>query len=1350
MKMKRINYFKKLTIAVALVLITSPYVFGQKSYDLHLKTGVIKLQEKRGVNRTSKVDASSLYEGKYYLIAQFYDLPTASQKKAITEQGIELIEYLPHMAYVLAIPAEVSTTVLFQNGARALLDMSEAYKISPLLQEEELSAFAKRGDDKIALNIIFFENAAADHMYSLLTTKGATVMDFNGFDMFTVETDQANISNLASIPSVCYIEPFVEAESFNDEGIIQHRNNVFQNSFPGGRNYDGKGVGVAVGDETPYDRDHIDFKGRMERSSGNGTSHATHVTGTVVGAGNLNPRGRGQAPSSHVWGYAQFEDIPDLSNTYQLGVRVSNHSLGWTSGNNRYNGQARTGDLSNERYPSIIHVHAAGNSGQQNQGNIGAGPGWGTIGGMYSASKNCITVGNLNDKDELNATSSRGPLNDGRLKPDICGKGTAVFSSYPDNDYRSISGTSMASPGVCGTVVNLVQAYHEHNNNEDPPTGLMNCILLNTADDIGNRGPDYSTGWGRVNANRAAKIIEAKEYTSGTISNGQNETVNFNVPANVAQLKLMVYWKDPAAAANSSIALINDLDINVSGPGGTEYPWVLSTNVNSASAVDAPATRGANTFDRRNNVEQVTIDNPTAGSYTVNINGFNVPDGPQEYFVVWNFVMDEIEVTYPYGGESINAGDKVFVQFDTHGSNGNFKIEYSTDGGQSWNTASSNVNGARRYYEWDVPNIATGQARVRVSRNGLVGESVENSTIVGVPSNLSIGNRCSDRFELTWNAVSGATGYEVFILGEKYMETVGATDETFMVIPADANDEDWVSVRALTSNNGKGQRAVAINKPTGTNSSNCGPLQLAAVANFSYEVNCFEVTFTNNSLNDPTSYSWEFGDGNSSTQESPVHTFAGEGTYSVTLTATNQYGDDESTQEIELMILGAPDAEGGEACINESVSLSASGSNDLIWYDAPTNGNEVGTGGVFNTPPLSETTTYYVANGGECSTGERTAVDAVINTGGTPAVDDVEICEGETATFEATGSEGYTWTDSPDNGNVVGSDPTFTSPPLTTTTSYYVEGVAEVTTETVGIDAPNSGGFYDDDNRGLLVNITEPVIWRTTVMNAQSAGDRTIVIKDSPEGSVLVSKTVNVPQGTNTIELDIEVPAGSSLYFGVSGSANLYRENEGVNYPYTSASGIVEIATSNANTPGGFYYFFYNNVFEVKGCASNIVEVQAIVNEKPSAPEITAVGSLLSVADNYSSYQWYYEGESIDGATSNEHEALSDGSYFVIVGSDKMCENNSDTVAVILSALQNLVDDNLAVYPLPASDVLILEWSSGTNADYQLISPLGQILRAGTVSEGLNHINTLGLESGLYVLQLLYNGETFVQSVVKQ
>src|SRR5690606_35826654 len=157
--------------------------------------------------------------------------------------------------------------------------------------------------------------------------------------------------------------------------------------------------------------------------------------------------------------------------------------------------------------PELIHVFSAGNNGTSNC-NYGAGAGWGNVTGGHKHSKNSIAVANLTYLDVRNNSSSRGPAHDGRLKPEVSAVGTNVWSTSDTNRYVNMTGTSMSCPAVAGVFAQLYQAYKNLNANANPSSALMKAIVMNSADDLGNPGPDFSYGYGRINALKAVQCIE--------------------------------------------------------------------------------------------------------------------------------------------------------------------------------------------------------------------------------------------------------------------------------------------------------------------------------------------------------------------------------------------------------------------------------------------------------------------------------------------------------------------------------------------------------------------------------------------------------------------------------------------------------------------------------------------------------------------------------------------------------------------------------------------------------------------------------------------------------------------------
>ncbi len=123
------------------------------------------------------------------------------------------------------------------------------------------------------------------------------------------------------------------------------------------------------------------------------------------------------------------------------------------------------------------------------------------------------------------------------------------------------------------------------------------------------------------------------------------------------------------------------------------------------------------------------------------------------------------------------------------------------------------------------------------------------------------------------------------------------------------------------------------------------------------------IHFADETINGPTSWSWNFGDGGTSTDQNPVHTYTANGSYTVELTTTNGFGNSTETKSsfITINMPAAPVAGSVSAvCPGEAMTLTASGADSLRWYSAATGGTALATGTSYTTPNLSGTATYYV------------------------------------------------------------------------------------------------------------------------------------------------------------------------------------------------------------------------------------------------------------------------------------------------------------------------------------------------------------------------------------------------------
>lgn len=801
-------------ISLSLLLLAFLHA-GAKNYTVYLKSGSIVPQE---TGTHAQLSNTNIVGNKHYCFIQFKDIPTEVQKTALAQQGISLFNYIPGSTYMAALPTTLTLSKLNNDNIRAVFDIAPLHKLDEFLAKKQYPQWAMQGNGKIELMVIHQPDINHAQVKEWLGNTGVTVLhSLKDIDAYRIVADISQIDAIAALPYIYFIEAFdSNPEPDNLSGRTNHRSNMILTNYANGLKYDGTGVHVALNDDGVIGP-HDDYKGRIidQYIAFNNGNHGDHCAGTIFGAGNISPDAKGMAPGAMlgVYGvsgsFASVYQAFDSINNHYLDNEIRITSTSYSNGNNAgYTSLAQLMDIQIAAMPELMHVFSAGNAGGSNFG-YGAGAGWGNITGGHKQGKTVMTTGNLTSSDGLANSSSRGPAHDGRIKPDICAVGTSVYSTVDVNAYAFKTGTSMACPGIAGVLAQLYHAYKEENSGSNPKSALIKAIMLNTADDLGNPGPDYKFGWGRVNAYRAYKTIKAKNYTSDNITQASTKNHTITVPANVKELRVMVYWPDYRAAVSASKALVNDLDMLViDGSNNQTKPWTLDPTPVVAQ-LNANAVRGTDTL---NNMEQVTITNPTAGTYTVRVIGTEVPQGPQEYYVVYEFVTDEITITYPNGGEGFQPSSTETIRWDAYGTSGNFTLEYSLNNGSSWTTISNSISGALRQYNWAVPTVAaTGQAQMRISRSGQSDVTDANFSIIGNTDNLNVHWVCVDSMQVSFDAVSGATGYYVSVLGTKYMDSVAyCPTNTCVVKNIDTRTGGRFTVTALGPNGARSKPALAV------------------------------------------------------------------------------------------------------------------------------------------------------------------------------------------------------------------------------------------------------------------------------------------------------------------------------------------------------------------------------------------------------------------------------------------------------------------------------------------------------------------------------------------------------------
>jgi hypothetical protein len=266
----------------------------------------------------------------------------------------------------------------------------------------------------------------------------------------------------------------------------------------------------------------------------------------------------------------------------------------------------------------------------------------------------------------------------------------------------------------------------------------------------------------------------------------------------------MVYWSDQAASPGADPALVNDLDLVVTDPSSNTYePWILDPTPDPVT-LNNPATNGP---DHLNNVEQVLINDPVAGNYELDITGFNVPVGPQEYYIVYELISEHVVMTYPNGGEHFQPFIAETIHWDEVNTTDDFVLEYSNNNGSSWNNITTVPNDTH-FYTWSVPDEVGGNLLIRVTSGSFQDVSDATFNIARIPLVINVIQVCEDSATFEWSDIDDADSYDLYMLGEKYMEVVGTSSTNSITVPiTNPDDPMWFAVRAKNDTEGwEGER----------------------------------------------------------------------------------------------------------------------------------------------------------------------------------------------------------------------------------------------------------------------------------------------------------------------------------------------------------------------------------------------------------------------------------------------------------------------------------------------------------------------------------------------------------------
>ncbi|HET9823785.1 MAG TPA: S8 family serine peptidase, partial [Chitinophagaceae bacterium] len=807
-----------LPLIAAFLVLSLPALSQQEgAYRVFLRSGSFIPQKNIDSATAQEFNRKALHVNEQSLaLIQFEHIPTADERQQLSKSGITLLSYVPNNAYTAAIKGMISSRALQQVKARAIIELTAEQKMPPLFAKGIIPSWSTKIPGTVDVWVSFLKIVPAQSVIDELQQRNFDVISdvLKTYHVLGLRIPLPRLNELASLPFIEFVQPAPhEDQPLNNVDRSNARANVLNAATAfGGRNLHGEGVVIGIGDNADP-QFHVDFTNRLigRTYTAPTAEHGKHVAGTAAGAGILNELYKGYAPKATIISQ-NFSGIWLNAASYvqDYGMVLTNNSYGAIAGDCSYNGlydlYSAILDQQAFDFPYLENVFASGNSGLDNCPPYPSG--FKTVLGSYQVAKNVLTVG-ATDSAGVNASfSSRGPATDGRIKPEISTMGKRVVSAG-FGSYWYNSGTSMAAPGATGGLTLLYQLYRQRNGGNNPKSGLIKAIACNSSHDIGNAGPDYSTGFGWLDLKRAALAIENNRYFTSTIANGILNTHSITVPANAGQLKVMLYWHDPPASLLSSQALVNDLDLTVQTPSATTvFPKILDT---IPSNITTTATEGA---DHINNIEQVIINNPQTGTYVVNVKGSSITqNSPQEYFVAYDIVPDSTQLSFPIGGERFSTTDSALIQWDAYGSATSFTLKYSTDDGASWTTIDNAIPGNVRQEKWVVPNIATDKARVQLINNLTGAVSTSSAfTILGLPVVTLGAVQCEGYINIKWQAIPSATDYEVMMLRGDDMQSIAIiTDSSYTFSGLSKDSVYWVAVRARLNGN-PGRRSIAISR----------------------------------------------------------------------------------------------------------------------------------------------------------------------------------------------------------------------------------------------------------------------------------------------------------------------------------------------------------------------------------------------------------------------------------------------------------------------------------------------------------------------------------------------------------
>ncbi|MCY3003792.1 MAG: S8 family serine peptidase [Planctomycetota bacterium] len=639
-----------------------------------------------------------------YAFVMFERRITPARLDALRSLGVRVLEFHPHYSMKVALtPALVDAVAALdfvrwigvpRRAQKVHRAMGEAFaSLRPgELAEGYISVFdsdlcadstwravgtleqggpdgVTRIDDPARLPKVWMSNGWQQRELEAL---GLEVMEYvDSIRAFRVRFAPAQVELAAELDFVQFIEPHGTPKLQHDESmpmvLADYTRRFYPGATPAIAGQGDSGIEYSHSDLTGFFWTASNLSGSAEATTDDICGHGTHVAGTIMGGGVIDASHEGAARSlggttttrffntklfygagcwyggsSMATVFGTFDSsITDGSGNVTPRPHAINQSWGTPSpagGSFGSEADCRTIDASIYSFPQL-HVFAAGNDG----------PGASTV-NVESSAKNVFTVGGVRDyasgaedPGEMYTSSARGPLADGRWKPNISAPATSIMSCDADNltGYTSKSGTSMAAPHVTGIAAQLMdhQTFLHHN---PTTTGALLMASAVTKDNILLQTPTSTHldnwGAGRVDAYKAHYGPGGVYFWGWTQGTGAGTYVDLPVSTGATRIVVCLYYHEAASSAGAGTALVNDLDLWIDSPTGG-----ISATTNSGEY-----TAQQSSLD---NTELRMIDNPVVGTWRVKVH----PDSVTSNTRVGVAVLVHYDDTTPDGTFNVTA-----------------------------------------------------------------------------------------------------------------------------------------------------------------------------------------------------------------------------------------------------------------------------------------------------------------------------------------------------------------------------------------------------------------------------------------------------------------------------------------------------------------------------------------------------------------------------------------------------------------------------------------------------------------------------------------------------------------------